>query len=360
MRILYFGTYERDYPRNAQVISCLRREGVEVVERHEGVWEGRRESWRAGLGAAARLAAAELRLLRRPRTQFDALIVGYPGHLDLPAARRVARGRPVVFNPLVSLSDTFVADRKRFRPRSLPARALAAVDRRALRTADLVVADTRANADYLTRLAGLPPDRIEVCLVGAEERLFRPGWSPQQPFTCLFVGKLIPLHGLETILGAARAAPDLSLRIVGSGQLEPHLSHRPANVEWLPWIEYKHLPAELHHAGCALGIFGTSDKARRVIPNKAFQALACGTPLVTGDTPAARELLVHDESALLVPLGDPNALAAALRRLANDQELALRLSKGGLAAYRAGASEEALGARWRSLLERLLARSRRS
>jgi glycosyltransferase involved in cell wall biosynthesis len=355
MRILYFGTYERDYPRNAQVISCLRRAGVDVVERHEGVWEGRRESWRAGRGAAARLAAAELRLLRRPRTHFDVIIVGYPGHLDLPAARRVAHGRPVVFNPLVSLSDTFVADRRRFRPGSLPARALAAVDRRALRTADLVVADTRANADYLARLAGVPPNRIEVCFVGAEERLFRPGWSPQQPFTCLFVGKLIPLHGLETILDAARAAPDLSLRIVGSGQLEPLLGDRPANVEWLPWVEYEHLPAELHRAGCALGIFGTSDKAKRVIPNKAFQALACGTPLVTGDTPAARELLAHDESALLVPPGDPEALVAALRRLAGDHELARRLSAGGLAAYRAGASEEVLGTRWRSLLERLLA-----
>jgi glycosyltransferase involved in cell wall biosynthesis len=358
MRVLYFGSYERDYPRNAQVISCLRRAGVEVVERHEGVWEGRRDSWRAGLGAAARLAAAELRLLRRPRSEFDVLIVGYPGHLDLPAARRVGRGRPVVFNPLVSLSDTFVADRGRFRPGSLPARALAAVDRSALRAADLVVADTRANADFLTRLAEVPPDRVEVCFVGAEERFFRPGWSPEEPFSCLFVGKLIPLHGLETILQAARAAPDLRLRIVGSGQLEPLLRGRPTNVEWLPWIEYEHLPAQLHRAGCALGIFGASDKARRVIPNKAFQALACGTPLVTADTPAARELLVHEESALLVPPGDPEALVAALRRLADDQELARRLSKGGLSAYGARASEEVLGARWRSLLERLVARSR--
>src|SRR5262249_12013278 len=40
-RVLYFGTYERDYPRNAQVISCLRRAGVEVAERHVPVWEGR-------------------------------------------------------------------------------------------------------------------------------------------------------------------------------------------------------------------------------------------------------------------------------------------------------------------------------
>src|SRR5215218_8009497 len=178
MRVLYFGTYERDYPRNAQVISCLRRVEVEVDEHHMPVWDRRRDSWHAGAAAAARLAAAELRLLKRPQSTYDSLIVGYPGHFDLPAARRAARGRPVVFNPLVSLSDTFVADRGRFRAGSAAARALAAVDRRAFRAADLVVADTRANADHLAGLADLPPSRVEVAFVGAEERVFGPGWLP--------------------------------------------------------------------------------------------------------------------------------------------------------------------------------------
>jgi glycosyltransferase involved in cell wall biosynthesis len=353
MRVLYFGTYERDYPRNAQVISCLRHAGVDVVEHHVGVWEGRRQSWRAGAGRAAALAAAELRLLRRPSSGFDVLLVGYPGHFDLPAARRAAGGRrPVVFNPLVSLLDTFVGDRGRFRPGSGAARALAAIDRRALRAADLVVADTEANARRFAELAGLPPDRLEVCFVGAEERLFRPGWTPQEPFTCLFVGKLIPLHGLPTILGAARAAPEIRLRLVGSGQLEPLLDNRSSNVEWIRWVDYERLAEELHRAGCALGIFGTSDKAQRVIPNKAFQALACGTPLVTADTLAARELLVDGESALLVPPGDAAALAAALRRLASDPGLARKLGDGGQAAYREHASEDVLGRRWRDILER--------
>ncbi len=357
MRVLYFGTYEREYPRNAQVISALRRAGVEVEERHVGVWEGRRQNWSAGAGVAARLALAELRLLRRPRGTFDAVVVGYPGHFDLPAARRAARGRPVVFNPLVSLSDTLVADRGRFRAGSLPARALAKIDRHALRGADLVVADTRANADRLAALANLKPERVEVCFVGAEERLFAPGWAPEEPFTALFVGKLIPLHGLETILAAARAAPGLRFRIVGSGQLESLVRGRPKNVEWLPWVDYELLPAELHRAGCALGIFGTSDKAQRVIPNKAFQALACGTPLVTANTPAARELLVHEQSALLVPPGDPGALATALLKLQSDAELAHSLGEGGRAAYEAEASEEVLGTCWRALLERVVARA---
>ena len=120
--------------------------------------------------------------------------------------------------------------------------------------------------------------------------------------------------------------------MIGSGQLESLLESRPPNVEWIRWVEYDDLPRELYRAGCALGIFGTSDKARRVIPNKAFQALACGVPLVTADTPAARELLADGESALLVPPGDPEALADALRRLTTKPALRDRLAAGGHAA----------------------------
>jgi glycosyltransferase involved in cell wall biosynthesis len=354
LRVLYFGTYERAYPRNAQVISCLRKAGVEVRELHASVWDGREHKWAAGPLSGLRLARAEARLLlRRPESKFDALIVGYPGHLDLPAARRAARGKPVVFNPLVSLEDTLVDDRGRFRRRSLPARALAGVDRQALRAADLVVADTEANADDLARRAHLPHKKVAVCFVGAEERVFRPGWQQREPFTALFVGKLIPLHGLQTVLEAARLAPEVHFRVVGSGQQEAALADRPPNVDWAPWVEYERLPVELHSAGCALGIFGTSAKAGRVIPNKVFQAIACGAPVVTADTRGARELLADGVSALLVPPGDPEALAAAIRRLAEDGGLAERIAARGHAVYREHASEDVLGARWRGLLEAL-------
>ena len=353
LRVLYFGTYERTYPRNAQVISCLRRAGVEVEERHVSVWEATEHKWSAGPLTALRLGRAQARLLRRPEGDFDAVIVGYPGHLDLAAAKRAARGKPIVFNPLVSLEDTLVDDRGRFRRGSLPARVLAAIDRRALRTADLVVADTEANADDLARRAHLPHKKVAVCLVGAEERVFRPGWECGEPFSALFVGKLIPLHGLQTVLEAARLAPEIRFHVIGSGQQESALAGRAANVEWTPWVQYERLPEALHGAGCALGIFGISAKARRVIPNKVFQALACGAPVVTADTPAARELLADGVSALLVPPGDADALAAAVRRLAEDAALAERIAARGHAVYREHASEEVLGARWRALLEAL-------
>jgi glycosyltransferase involved in cell wall biosynthesis len=162
------------------------------------------------------------------------------------------------------------------------------------------------------------------------------------------------LQGVETILAAAAAAPEIDFRVVGSGQLEGLLATPPPNVEHVPWIEYERLPNEIAGSGCALGIFGTSGKAQRVIPNKAFQAIACAAPLITADTPAARELLADEQSALLVPPGDALALAEAVRRLAGDHDLGRRIGAAGRALYEREASEAVLGLRWRAIIERLL------
>ena len=165
LRVLYFGTYERDYPRNAQVIACLRKAGVDVSERHAPVWEGSEHKFAAGAGTALRLARAELSLLRRGRSDFDALVVGYPGHLDLPAAKRAARGRPVVFNPLVSLADTLVEDRARFAPGSLRRTRVARCRSRGVpRSPISSIADTEAHAELFRELGattrrGLPRRR---------------------------------------------------------------------------------------------------------------------------------------------------------------------------------------------------------
>jgi len=354
VKALYFGTYDRSYPRNAQVISCLRSAGVDVVERQIPVW-GRRHNWQLGLGQLARIARAEGALARGALAEADVLIVGYPGHFDIPAARRAAAGRPIVFNPLVSLYDTLVDDRRRFRRRSPAAGILRQVDRIAFGKADLVVADTAAHARFFSETMGLPEERLGVAFVGAEDALFRPGWQPPGAFRALHVGKLIPLHGLDTILSAARLAPEIAFKVVGDGQLESLLDARAPNVDYCSWLEYTQLPAAYQSAGCALGIFGTGAKAARVIPNKVFQALACGVAVVTADTPAARELLTDGEDALLVAPGDPAELAWAIRRLAAKPALAKAIGHAGRLTYERHASEVVLGERWRKLLERAVA-----
>jgi glycosyltransferase involved in cell wall biosynthesis len=351
VQVAYFGTWERGYPRNEQVISCLRAAGVDVAQIHSEVWQSEHKFAPRLVSTVPRLALAELRLaLTRVAKDVSALIVGYPGQFDLWSAKR--HGRPVVFNAMVSLYDTLVEDRQRFPVGSIAAKALRTLDRRAFRTADLLVADTRANAAYMAELSG--SGEPAVCYVGAEERLFKAGWRRPDRFTALFVGKLIPLHGLEVILDAARLVPHIDFRIVGSGQLEGVLRDRPSNVEHIPWVEYERLPVEYATAGCALGIFGATAKAQRVIPNKAFQALAVGTPLVTADTPAARELLTPGADALLVsPTAE--ALADAVSSVRDDTQLAEQLSSAGRATFEREASEAVLGVRWRDLLEQIAA-----
>jgi glycosyltransferase involved in cell wall biosynthesis len=56
----------------------------------------------------------------------------------------------------------------------------------------------------------------------------------------------------------------------------------------------------------------------RVVPNKVFQGAAAGTAIVTSDTPPQRQQL--GDAAAYVPAGDAGALAAALRKLADDRE----------------------------------------
>jgi glycosyltransferase involved in cell wall biosynthesis len=353
LRVAYFGTWERGYPRNDQVIAALESADVEVDLVHEDMWAG---THKFGLTPTVlpRLVQAELRLARATVPEdLDAVIVGYPGQFDVWGAKR--HGKPVVFNAMVSLYDTFVEDRERFSEGSLPARALRRLDRAAFRAADLVVADTQANADFMRELSGV--DEVAVCYLGAEERLFRPAWGRGEDFHVLFVGKPAPLHGLELILDAARLLPDVPFRIVGTGQVTHVLDARPPNVEHVPWVEYEHVPDLYARAGCALGIFGSSGKAHRVIPHKTFQALAVGAPLVTADTPAAREMLVNGTDSLLVER-TAESLAEAIVALRGEAGLAERIAAGGRATFEREASEAVLGVRWREAIERAIQRHR--
>ena len=85
------------------------------------------------------------------------------------------------------------------------------------------------------------------------------------------------------------------------------------------------LVARLATAHVLLGVFGTTAKAARVVPNKVYQGLALGKAMVTADTPALREFFTPGEHLLAVQPGDPDALVDAIRCLRDDRALRLRL-----------------------------------
>jgi glycosyltransferase involved in cell wall biosynthesis len=377
-RICYAGTYERAYSRNQLIIRALRDAGARVEEAHVAVFERKREKSALGglalAGLAARLACAYARLVPEVALRLlrcDALAVGYIGQLDMLALAPVARlmRRRVLFNPLVTLTDTLVEDRQRAQQGSLIARLIALVDRAALRLADVVVVDTAPNARYVTERFGVPRERVVVVAVGAEDA-FVPaaccaGASPFSPVDVLFVGKFIPLHGVDTIIRAAALLRDRGvaarIELVGRGQtyraareLAATLRLDADTLVWTDWIPFGQLAARLQRADVALGIFDAGEKAARVAPNKLYQALACGVASITRASPAVQSWLRDGESIVLVPPADPAALADAIARL-TDVELRARIAGGGRVAYLAHASRTALADQIRPAVHALAA-----
>lgn len=352
MKVCYFGTYERDYPRNAIVVAALDRAGFEVVECHEPVWERRRDKagLHAGLAAVRTLltllaahARLAVRYLRVPA--HDVVFVGYVGHFDVPLAFLLSRirGVPLYFDPLVSLFDTFSGDRALVRAASIKGLLLRWLDRLACAAADVVLVDTRAHLEYFRRTLGVPEAKLRVLPVGADDRVFRPSSGPprpESPVEVLFVGKLSPLHGCETILRAAARLRGEAFRftIVGTGQEAERVRRLVGElaldeVRLVDWVAYEDLPGLYARADVCLGIFGLSEKASRVVPNKVYQALAAQRCVLTADTPALREELEPWAEVGVCPPGDPDALAEALRRLAGDRPLRERLASEGRRAF---------------------------
>ena len=383
LRIAYFGTYDPAYPRNRVLLAGLRAAGATVVEYDAPLsaeLTAARMTTVVGAGQlASELARAHLRLAagHRRGVTFDVVLVGYPGHLSVPFAWAVARFRraPLVFDPLVSLYDTFVGDRGLVGGQGVAARtavaAVRAADRLAFRLPDLVLADTEAHAAYYREALGVRGDATAVVPVGALPVAAATGsarnLAPDEPMVVFQYGKWSPLHGAETVLAAAellreRAVP-VRFVMAGEGQLSGELRRRVAdrgltNVEWLGMLSHAELRRRTLAADVCLGVFGTSAKAARVVPNKVYDALACGRPIVTADTPAAREVLRDGEEALLVPAGSAEALAAAIERLRDGGER-LRLGTNALALYRERFTPLVLGAALLGRLEDLCARRRR-
>jgi glycosyltransferase involved in cell wall biosynthesis len=182
----------------------------------------------------------------------------------------------------------------------------------------------------------------------------------------LYVGGFLPLHGVDVILGAAErlsveGGPAVVFDLVGDG-IEYHAMRARAAQAGLTNVVFHgrrpldELARRMAGAHVVLGVFQRDGEGERVIPNKVVQGLAAGRCIVTAASEASCELLVHDQNAVLVPPGDPGALARALAALADDPARRTRLAAAGRAMARTTLSPEATA---RQLLIALGARTER-
>ena len=308
-RVLWWGRFDPDYSRNRILRQAYGTLGWEVIDFHP---------------LFSRSADLEALLRRLPAAQL--IHVPCFRQRDIAAAHRHARrhGIRLLIDPLISAYDKQVFERAKFPEHSTPAQHLQREESQLFQRADVVLADTPEHARFFIETLGVTPEKVHLVYVGAEETLFSPATvapPPNDPAEVLFYGSFIPLQGPQIIIEAARLyqGPPVSWVMLGSGPLLEDCKikgHGLPNVKFESWLPYIDLPDRIRRADILLGVFGTTPKALRVIPNKVFQALACGKPVVTCRAPSyPAPFSENGQGVSFVTAGRPDELAAAIAHL---------------------------------------------
>jgi len=349
LRVCYFGTYSRgeEYARNNAIINGLEQNGVEVIACQADVWATHEEKLQGASRGLIAQAWAYLRTyfsliyryLRLP--DHDFIFVGYIGHIDMFPAFFVSllRRKPIVFDAFYSLYNTVIEDRGLHLKKSLRARILRCIDRWSCKLAGLVLLDTDEHIKYFCQEFRLDAAKFLAIPPGTDEKNFypRPWLEDDGVFDCISCSSYIPLHGIDVQIEAVeilRDHPDIRFTFVGKGQLYPEIRKKAEqagleNITFIEWVTHAELVELIAKADLSLGIFGTTEKASRVVPYKAYNTLAMQKPLITGDSPASRELIEDGLHARLSPMGDAKSLARIILELKDNPEQCQQLAQQG-------------------------------
>jgi phosphatidylinositol alpha-mannosyltransferase len=205
-----------------------------------------------------------------------------------------------------------------------------------------VTASTAVGGDYRLLHNGVEVDRFAKATP-----------APTDGPTIFFVGRHEPRKGLAVLLDAMSRLPaDVRLWVASDGPDTPALRKQAAGddrVEWLGRISDDEVASRLRGADvfCAPSLHGESFGV------VLLEAMAAQTPIVASDLPGYANVARADRDALLVPPGDPDALAAALSRVLGDPTFAESLVASG-EVRAAEFSMDRLASRYVELYERML------
>lgn len=346
MRVCFWGSFDRSYARHQILARGLQENGVEIFYCHEAVWQRSADKTKDYGGIfgkfvlAFQLSWAYFKLIFRyffvPR--HDVMLVGFLGHFDMIVARLLTLlfRRKLVFDAFISLYDTSVQDRALIPEKSITARFLKGIDRLSCWLADLVLLDTAEHVDYFVTELACRRSAFLALPVGANDAVYSPSkvGGSERPgdssLNVLLYCKFAPLHGVETVLGAARILEQkgvgLSFQLIGEGQTRGEMEALARewslrSVQFQESVDEATLVKEMEAADLLLGIFGATEKAKRVVPNKIYQGMAMGKAMITGRSSAVEAVLTHKETVFFCEMADPESLADALEVLAADPEL---------------------------------------
>jgi glycosyltransferase involved in cell wall biosynthesis len=349
--VLWWGRFDPDYSRNRVMRALLSALGMQIIDFHPVL--SSLADWEASLRGMQKPALVWVPCFRQR---------------DVVAASRWAKKHavPLLIDPLISAYDKQVDERRKLGPESRKAKRLLAWERDLFQRADRVLADTAAHADHFMQVLDVAAGKLAVVYVGAEAALFKPAPRSARragdPLEVLFYGSFIPLQGPQVVVDAARIykGPPVRWTLLGNGPLRAACemqAHGLANVVFEEWLPYEALPDRIHRADILLGIFGATPKAGRVIPNKFFQALACGRVVVTRESSAyPAELLEAENNGMFwTQAGDAQSLADRVAALAAAPEGLGRLGEAAARTSQQFFSELALRQQLRKALNGLVA-----
>ena len=196
-----------------------------------------------------------------------------------------------------------------------------------VRLADAVLSSSRCSADWCARHYGLDADEVPVIHAGIDTESFRPLDVPKDDSpTVVFVGKLVANKGVGDLVNAcARLAgefPGLRLRMIAGNDdaAEKGLREQadragcPGLPEFAGFVNQAQLPMHLSRAH----VFAAPSHYEGGPGFVYLEAMGCGLPVVACSGSGASEAVVDGHTGMLVPPGDVDALAGALRQLLAD------------------------------------------
>jgi len=192
--------------------------------------------------------------------------------------------------------------------------------------------------EVLTNL-GVKPERIALIPgPGIDADRFRPIPEPDGTVTAAFAGRMLADKGVRTLMEAQRIlrASGIPCDLLLAGTPDP------ANPASIPQIEVASWGREpgvtwLGHVADIATVWRRAhiavlpSRGGEGVPKGLLEAAAFGRPLIATDVPGCREIVLHEKTGLLVPVDDPQALAAAILRLVRSSQQRVRF---GVAARR--------------------------
>lgn len=212
------------------------------------------------------------------------------------------------------------------------------IEGESIRHADAWMASSANIADFSAEFYHIPRDEIQVVHCGIDCNLFRPcdtALNPTRRPVVLFVGTIAESKGINTLFEAIvqlrNRYPDILLRIVGGeNDLSRKLKARSVregvekNVEIRPFVRDRHAIIELFQQA---DIFASPADHENGVANVYIEAMACGCPVIAGNTGGSPEAVLDGKTGFLVTPRDVQALTKAIDKILGDEKLHISMKK---------------------------------